>query len=110
MGYGPWAMGLKATADDRLRSWQATASAGSGSSMAENSHENTAARPQSRADPVWNRHQIGARLSPMRRVASRRDFCRVALGSAALAACAPRILAQGHADSTFPLHVNWTPA
>jgi len=33
----------------------------------------------------------------------------VALGSAALAACAPRLLAQEHGPSTFPLPVSWTP-
>ena len=34
----------------------------------------------------------------------------MALGGAALAAYAPRLLAQAHAPSTFPLHVSWTPA
>jgi glyoxylase-like metal-dependent hydrolase (beta-lactamase superfamily II) len=45
----------------------------------------------------------------VRRYASRRNFCRVALGSAALAACAPRVLAQEPGPSTFPLPVSWTP-
>jgi glyoxylase-like metal-dependent hydrolase (beta-lactamase superfamily II) len=46
----------------------------------------------------------------MRRVATRRDFCRLALGGAALAAYAPGVLAQEHGPSTFPLPVFWTPA
>jgi cyclase len=45
----------------------------------------------------------------VQRCASRRDFCRVAFGSATLAACAPGILAQEHGPSTFPLRVSWTP-
>ncbi len=46
----------------------------------------------------------------MRSFASRRDFCRVALGSAAAAACGSRALAQEDSPSTFPLRVSWTPA
>jgi len=41
--------------------------------------------------------------------ASRREFCRAALSGAALAAYAPRILAQEPGPSTFPLRVSWAP-